>query len=129
MTELIDDPDWDWIPVTDGSVVEVGDTILFGFSGQWDIASIDTVPNGAGGTTYTFSDGVTPVMVDWPPLTTPPLYTRSQYVVTDHPPVGTEITLSDGSLWVFAASKTYRCIVGGSTYPAGTVLTRALMVP
>jgi len=122
---VIDDPDWDWIPVTAGAEVAEGDTVLWAVGYQFVVDGIATAPNAEGGTSYTFDDGASlSVVVDVPPLLGGLQYDRTQYLVTPHPAVGDEFTHQDGSRWVFQASKTYRCFTGSSTYPAGTVLPR-----
>lgn len=122
---MIDDPDWDWIPVTEGAEVAEGDTVLWAVAVQFVVADIGTAPNSEGGTTYTFGDGGSlSVFVDVPPLLGGLQYDRTQYLVTPHPVVGATVTHQDSSRWVFTASKNYRCFSGSSAYPVGTVLPR-----
>jgi len=123
---IIEDPDWDWVPITTGSEVVVGDVVVWAASAQFVVDDITQAANGEGGTTYTFTnaDDTAEADVDWPPLVRALRYTRTEYVVTAHPAVGSRFRSPDGARWVFQASKTYRCFVGSSVYPVGTVLTR-----
>lgn len=124
------DVDYDYLPVASGSELSMGDDIVFAFGLQFVVDEISSDANSAGGTRYVFANTTTllETSVDYPDAGLMP-YRTTQYVVTLHPPVGTKFTnTGDGSRWVFQASETYRCFVGGSTYPQGTVLTRALIV-
>lgn len=128
---LINDAGYDYVPIESGSELSMGDNVVWAVGYQLVVDEIATAPNDGGGTTYTFTniaDSLS-VSVDHPPETGDTGYAPTQYIVTAHPPVGTKYTnTGDGSRWVFQASETYRCFVAGSTYPAGTVLTRALIV-
>jgi len=127
---IIEDPDWDWVPITLGSEVTVGDVVVWAASAQFVVDEVTQAANSEGGITYTFTnaDDSAEAEVDWPPLVRALRYTRTEYVVTAHPSVGATLTGVDGSLWVFQSSKTYRCFQSGTRYVEGTVMPRVAIV-
>ena len=121
---LIDSPDYDYLPITGADLV-LGDHVLWAIGFQFTVDAItqDAVD---GGTRYTFSDaGPTVSAYAYHPAAAEPgSYTSTIYQVTTHPAVGAKFAAGDGSMWVFTASKAYRCWQAGGVYPVGSVVSR-----
>jgi len=130
---ICDDPDWDWLPVSDGSQVHVGDTVRFMVGVSDTVASIEVVTNDVFqrstfhavdsdpmlGDLLGYWDQVDPKQQTWTPLN---LWTFFHRVLK--PSVDALFRAPDGSRWIYTGSSNYYCWGRGTAYSPGALFHR-----
>lgn len=124
---ICDDPDWDWMPITAGSDVVVGDTIrtLATFAGTVANATesiTDTLR------TVTFRDSSFVVLgfytEYWGPQQVNYLDVWTFFQRLAKPSVESKFSAPDGSRWVSAGNSLFYCWAFGANYKPGALLLR-----
>lgn len=108
------DPLWDWEPITDGSVINVGDNLLW----WWGVADVvDSVFDGGDYLTfYNAAFETLGTLTRDDTLNHTAVVDRNAYAMNDKPTVGARFRSTDGAEWIFAGSGNYRCYKPGSTF-------------
>lgn len=125
---ICDDAEWDWLPITDGSDIDVGDTITFLMANHATVDQIDVVETDTSrGLSFVDTDdgvelgwwvgevfGVPAVgfLNDW-----------SWFRRLPKPAADTTFAAPDGSRWIYVDGA-YYCWGVGRAYPTGAMLRR-----
>ena len=125
---ICDDKDWDWLPVTSGDQVVVGDTITFLFTQEAVVDEIDVVDDGAY-RRHLFKANTSLLMdpFGWwdeiiqPDPTWTSLNTFNFLQRLPKPAAESKFRAPDGSRWVYIGTSLYYCWGRGTSYAPGAM--------
>ena len=124
---ICDDPDWDWLPISDGSQVTVGDTIRFLYAVAGAVDSVTVTENDQYKRTSFFD--VSSTQLGWwdavyqaASVVDLNLWTFFQRL--SKPSTDTSFRAPDGSRWDYVGSSLYYCWGRGTTYAPGAIFNR-----
>ena len=124
---ICDDATWDWLPVTDGSTVSVGDTVTFLWAQTGVIDEIDTATNDYYTRTAFSSSGAQIGWYDVTSVASVPgalLNVWTFFQRLSKPSTDTSFRAADGSRWDYVGSSLYYCWGRGTEHSPGAVFHR-----